>query len=607
WRVRGNKATVGDDWEDSALGSFTVQQSVSLAAVLAVDGVQVSDGQQVDVDAGAVTLDASASPGAGFYRFLADGQTLQVGYDADVDVQIGENETKVIRLTVAADDLESPVRSLTVTLTGRPPAGGSTGITLVRPLSTAGTQPTFEWLLGRSYRELRLAVCSEAPCEAVSDADLAFAAPSAGTTSLAYPAGETNPVTGNPTPTLTAGQTVYWRVRGNKATVGDDWEASALGSFTVDSPALLTAILRVDGVRVTDGERLDVFAGSIALDASESLGAGFYRFMVDGQTRRLGFEPEHTLTLQAGDTKTITLRVSADDLESPIDELSVTLSAQPFPEHAITLATPAGSVPITTPTFAWQGVGTFHEYRLWVCPTDQCNTDADATIVHAAPAPGHSTLAYPTGQTNPVTGNAIQPLEPGRTYRWRVKGNRSATGDDWLLSAPRTFNVDAEAGSGTQLANLQPAGVTVDPAGIELTWACTHDGVPCEDAVIDPQEEPVRRIILSDDSFDDFDGTLGYMAALAAHGRLLPGTNERVKVELWLAEASAPNYRCPRPDGYGVGQTLVCTGNNGEYITSADRPVEASYRWINRVISEAGLTGEVEVARGVDDYLTSPT
>ncbi|MEM6336045.1 MAG: TIGR02594 family protein, partial [Bacteroidota bacterium] len=143
--------------------------------------------------------------------------------------------------------------------------------------------------------------------------------------------------------------------------------------------------------------------------------------------------------------------------------------------------------------------------------------------------------------------------------------------------------------------------------GIELTWACTHDGVPCEDAVIDPQEEPVRRIILSDDSFDDFDGTLGYMAALAAHGRLLPGTNERVQVELWLAEASAPNYRCPRPDGYGVGQTLVCTGNNGEYITSADRPVEVSYRWINRVISEAGLTGEVEVARGVDDYLTSPT
>ncbi|MEM6336118.1 MAG: hypothetical protein AAF752_06095, partial [Bacteroidota bacterium] len=178
---------------------------------------------------------------------------------------------------------------------------------------TTERTPTFEWTAGRSYRELRVLVCSSAPCTENAEADIAHIAPPASATSIVLPVGQTNPITGQPVQTLGLGA-VYWRIVGNKAASGDDWENSPLGTFTVVSttPSLL-ARLDVDGQAVSHGQTIDVDPGTVSLDASRSIGAGFYRFQANGQTVQLGYDADVDLHIEEDETKTIRLTVSADD------------------------------------------------------------------------------------------------------------------------------------------------------------------------------------------------------------------------------------------------------------------------------------------------------
>ncbi len=157
------------------------------------------------------------------------------------------------------------------------------------------------------------------------------------------------------------------------------------------------------------------------------------------------------------------------------------------------------------------------------------------------------------------------------------------------------------------LSNLDPNGPTdIDPGNVTLTWDCTtSSGLPC--TTTPPEGGRVRRLILSDDSFDDFDGILGFMSALALDGKTIPGTNDVLDVAYWIAEPSANNYRCvspterptPHPD-----HPIVC--NNGSNSDPDNDPAQASFRLIGQVLLKAQAAG-VSVLKAENDYMTSVT
>ncbi len=179
------------------------------------------------------------------------------------------------------------------------------------------------------------------------------------------------------------------------------------------------------------------------------------------------------------------------------------------------------------------------------------------------------------------------------------------------VTTPLTINFAAVPQQVT-LYNLQPdLSTPTDPEATTLTWACAEGGADC-----DATQTDIRHLIITDDAMGDFDGTLGFMAALALHGKPIPDSNpaQQLRVGMWVAEGVHDrNYRCPRGDGpqgaYSESPVLgndyfVCSNLSVPRVPGInDEPVNASFRWVERVVHAAGLSAEVPVYHGTEDPL----